>query len=95
MRTGWSRTALIAAITALVLAAAGCTGGSFRAASAPSPTAAAGTTTSPGRPAPVPAQWQLTHPGPEHAIEGYADHVSVHPGDRVALFVARRRRRSP
>jgi len=91
VRTGWSRTALIAAITALALAAAGCTGGSFRAASAPPPPAAT-THTSPGRPAPVPvpvpAEWQLSHPGPEHAIEGYADHVSVHPGDRVTMFVS-------
>jgi hypothetical protein len=36
----------------------------------------------------VPADWQLTHPGPEHAIEGFADHTSVHPGDPVRLFVS-------
>src|SRR4051794_22348217 len=36
----------------------------------------------------VPAAWQLTDPGPEHAIEGYADRVSVHPGDPVRLFVS-------
>jgi hypothetical protein len=38
--------------------------------------------------APVPADWQITHPGPEHAIEGFADRVSVHPGDPVRLFVS-------
>jgi hypothetical protein len=32
--------------------------------------------------------WQLTKPGPEHAIEGYADRVSVLPGDDVRLFVS-------
>jgi len=32
--------------------------------------------------------WQLTHPGPEHAIEGYADHTSVVPGQPVRLFVS-------
>jgi hypothetical protein len=37
---------------------------------------------------PVPAAWQITNPGPEHAIEGFADHTSVHPGQRVRLFVS-------
>ena len=32
--------------------------------------------------------WQLSTPGPEHAIEGFADHVSVAPGDPVGLFVS-------
>src|SRR4051794_9753927 len=36
----------------------------------------------------VPAAWQLTDPGPEHAIEGYADRVSVHPGESFRLFVS-------
>jgi hypothetical protein len=36
----------------------------------------------------VPAAWQLTQPGPEHAIEGYADRVSAHPGQPVQLFVS-------
>jgi len=36
----------------------------------------------------MPAPWQLTHPGPEHAIEGFADRVSVHPGETVQLFVS-------
>lgn len=37
---------------------------------------------------PVAAQWQLTDPGAEHAIEGFADRVSVHPGEPVRLFVS-------
>jgi hypothetical protein len=40
-----------------------------------------------GPPAGTPG-WQLTHPGPEHAIEGFADHVSVAPGEPVRLFVS-------
>jgi hypothetical protein len=32
--------------------------------------------------------WQLTHPGPEHAIEGFTDRVSVAAGDPVRLFVS-------
>ena len=34
------------------------------------------------------AAWALTAPGPEHAIEGFADHVSVTPGQPVRLFVS-------
>jgi len=37
---------------------------------------------------PDPSGWQITHPGPDHAIEGFADHVSVLPGDSVRLFVS-------
>ncbi|MGZ4625185.1 MAG: N,N-dimethylformamidase beta subunit family domain-containing protein [Kineosporiaceae bacterium] len=37
---------------------------------------------------PVPAAWQITDPGLEHAIEGFADRVSVHPGEPVRLFVS-------
>ncbi|WP_285489395.1 N,N-dimethylformamidase beta subunit family domain-containing protein [Amycolatopsis taiwanensis] len=31
--------------------------------------------------------WEITQAGPEHAIEGFADQVSVLPGDDVRLFV--------
>ncbi|NKQ52860.1 hypothetical protein HFP15_08195 [Amycolatopsis sp. K13G38] len=64
----------------------------------------AGCTTVPGAPAapppaiapgsaaaPVPEGtpgWGLAHPGPDHAIEGYADHVSALPGEQVRLFVS-------
>jgi hypothetical protein len=34
------------------------------------------------------AEWRITHAGPEHAIEGFADHVSVRPGDPLRLFVS-------
>ncbi len=32
--------------------------------------------------------WQLSHPGPDHAIEGFADRVGVAPGEPVRLFVS-------
>jgi hypothetical protein len=32
--------------------------------------------------------WQLTRPGPEHAIEGFADRTSAAPGEPVRLFVS-------
>src|SRR5262245_24918855 len=32
--------------------------------------------------------WRLGNPGPEHAIEGYADRVSVLPGESFRLFVS-------
>lgn len=34
------------------------------------------------------ADWQVTHPGRHGAIEGFADHVSVTPGQPVQLFVS-------
>ena len=76
----WLRTGMVLA-SVLVLAA--CTGGS------PSPGPG------PSAPAPRPAQaeagtpgWQLSHPGPEHAIEGFADHTSVPAGQDARLFVS-------
>jgi len=32
--------------------------------------------------------WQITHPGPQGGIEGFADHVSITPGGQVALVVS-------
>ncbi|MFD2416805.1 N,N-dimethylformamidase beta subunit family domain-containing protein [Amycolatopsis pigmentata] len=32
--------------------------------------------------------WEITHPGAEHDIEGFADHTSVLPGEEVRLFVS-------
>lgn len=32
--------------------------------------------------------WRITHRGPDHAIEGWADHTSVRPGERVGLHVS-------
>ena len=34
------------------------------------------------------ADWTIHTPGPEHAIEGFADRVSVAPGDPVRLYVS-------
>jgi hypothetical protein len=34
------------------------------------------------------ADWAVHTPGPEHAIEGFADRVSVAPGDPVRLYVS-------
>ena len=45
-------------------------------------------TTGPLGPAQGALDWQLSHPGPEHAIEGYADKVSVLPGEQFRLFVS-------
>jgi hypothetical protein len=42
----------------------------------------------PDRPLIGTPDWQVTHPGPEHAIEGFADRVSVAPGEPVRLFVS-------
>ncbi len=53
----------------------------------------AGSTSRDGGATPAAAQpgtpgWQITHAGPDHAIEGYADHTSVLPGDQVKLYVS-------
>jgi hypothetical protein len=80
--------ARLAALIATLLLVAGCTGSQDRASSAPATSSAAGPTPSTAQPAMTGAPWQITDPGPEHAIEGYADHVSVHPGDQVRLFVS-------
>lgn len=53
-----------------------------------SPTAAAGGETSAEPGSPGTPGWQLTHPGAPHAIEGFADHTSVVPGQPVQLFVS-------
>ena len=75
-------------VVALVCAMlAACT--AVRSTTAPASTSSAGPsrTAPPDLPA-VPAAWQLADPGPEHAIEGYADRVSLHPGDSFRLFVS-------
>lgn len=40
-----------------------------------------------GRPPGTP-DWRVTHPGPPHAIEGFADRTSALPGEPVRLFVS-------
>ena len=42
----------------------------------------------PGPPPPGTANWRITYPGPEHAIEGFADRTSTLPGQPVQLFVS-------
>ncbi|MDA0632078.1 hypothetical protein OUY22_01515 [Nonomuraea sp. MCN248] len=78
-------------LAVLVLLAAGC------AAPAPAPVAsgpAPATASASGRATPaqappgVPARWRITARGDEHEIEGYADRVSVLPGERFRLLVS-------
>lgn len=60
-------------------------GGSGRPATTPalSPTTSAEATPPSGTPG-----WEITHPGPEHAIEGFANRTSVLPGEDVTLFIS-------
>ncbi|GAA2276704.1 hypothetical protein GCM10010149_19840 [Nonomuraea roseoviolacea subsp. roseoviolacea] len=81
-------------IIVLALLAAGCSGGPP--VTAPAPTAQPAQTPSPASPAPaastpavkLPASWHLARRGAEHEIEGYADRVSVLPGERFGLRVS-------
>lgn len=77
-------------LAALVLLAAGC-----GASSAPVvPGSAPASVSASGRAAPVqappaePTPWRITERGGEHEIEGYADRVSVLPGERFRLLVS-------
>lgn len=75
----------LAVVLGLVAVVAGCSpagGGGTRAVPGPAsaPPAVGPVAGTPG--------WQLAHPGPEHAIEGFADRTSVTPGERVRLFVS-------
>ncbi|GAA3792363.1 N,N-dimethylformamidase beta subunit family domain-containing protein [Amycolatopsis tucumanensis] len=75
---------LACALAALALLGPACT----------APTPAPPVAPTPAPPAPAPGAergtpgWEITHPGPEHAIEGYADRTSALPGDIVRLFVS-------
>ena len=51
--------------------------------SAPPQPASSSAATMPGTPG-----WQITHAGAAHAIEGFADRISVKPGEPVRLFVS-------
>lgn len=42
----------------------------------------------PAAPPPGTPHWRITHPGPAHAIEGFADRTSALPGQPVRLFVS-------
>ncbi|NMN98647.1 hypothetical protein FGL95_26800 [Nocardiaceae bacterium YC2-7] len=74
------RRALAAAVAILALAAS-CESAS------PDPTSPQ-PTSSPAAAAPGTPGWQITHPGPEHSIEGFADRISVKPDEPVRLFVS-------
>ena len=76
----------VALLVGLACTAAACTTSPSEngATAAPGPTTATPTT---GPVAGTPG-WELAHPGPEHAIEGFADRTSVAPGEPVRLFVS-------
>ena len=67
------------AVLVLMVLLAGCSAAPSPAPSPP-PTSAA--------PVADNAAWAITNPGAEHAIEGFADRVSVTPGEPVRLFVS-------
>ena len=73
-------------VAALVLAMSACTSPPAPGQEAPPSNAAAPVV--PAAPVRGTGDWQLTHPGAEHAIEGFADRVSVVPGQPVQLFVS-------
>jgi hypothetical protein len=85
-RRAVARWCAVAAV--LVGMLAGCTMPAAPRAAPPAGGSTAGGSTAPADLPAVPADWQITDPGPEHAIEGYADRVSVHPGEHVRLFVS-------
>ncbi|HET6500173.1 MAG TPA: N,N-dimethylformamidase beta subunit family domain-containing protein [Amycolatopsis sp.] len=66
-----------------VVTATACTGNGGG--PAPTPTSISPAPTPP--PSGTPG-WEITHAGPEHAIEGFADRTSVQPGQEVRLFVS-------
>ncbi|SEL21723.1 hypothetical protein SAMN05660976_02004 [Nonomuraea pusilla] len=79
-------------IIVLALLAAGCSAvpatEQARPAPAPPPAAPAASAAPSRPPADLPASWRLDRRGAEHEIEGYADRVSVLPGEKFALHVS-------
>ena len=95
MRAGWVGRRVAAVLTALVLLAAcsvtGTPTGPTASAPSSAPSSAPATSALALPVGAVPgAEWRITHPGPEHAIEGFADRTSVRPGEPVRLFVSTR-----
>jgi hypothetical protein len=87
------RVPLLAAIAAVVLLAAGCTGSAG--ATGPGGSAAPSATARPAPPFPVAenqkagtSAWKIGRHAATAGIEGYADHVSVLPGQPFRLFVS-------
>ncbi|NIH81342.1 N,N-dimethylformamidase beta subunit family domain-containing protein [Amycolatopsis viridis] len=70
-------------IAAVALLLAACTAPTVAPPPAPAPAPAPAPGAEQGTPG-----WEITHPGREHAIEGYADRTSALPGDTVRLFVS-------
>jgi hypothetical protein len=80
------RLGLLAAVAVLALWLGGCH--SHRA-WAPASTGAGPTSgLAPAGPPAGTRGWQITHAGPAHAVEGFADRTSVKPGEPVRLFVS-------
>ncbi len=72
---------------ALALAASAC---STSPGTAPSAQVSVPTTIAvvPAGPPPGTPNWRIAHPGPQHAIEGFADRTSALPGQPVRLFIS-------
>ena len=84
-----SRGLVTVAVAGLALALAGSACSTSPAAAPPVEVVAPSTldVVPPGRPAGTP-DWRIAHPGPPHAIEGFADRTSALPGEAVTLFVS-------
>jgi hypothetical protein len=74
-------------VLALALAASGCST-SPRVAPPVQPSVPTTVAAVPVGPPPGTPDWQIAHPGPPHAIEGFADRTSALPGEPVRLFVS-------
>ncbi len=83
MVPGRQRAALLLCL--LLTVAVSCTSPAGEPTSTPGPVAP---TTAVPVPEPEPAHWELSHPGPAGAIEGFADRTSAAPGEPVRLFVS-------
>jgi len=86
LRAGGVAIVLVMAVCACTDSGSGPAGTASTTATTPAASAAPAASGS-GAPTGTPG-WQLTHPGPEHAIEGFADKASVAPGEPVRLFVS-------
>ena len=75
-----------AGLAALAVLAAGCTAVAPARPDGPSASSTPSASSAPSE-AGTP-DWQAIRPGPEHAIEGFADRTSVAPGEPVRLFVS-------
>ncbi|MEU7811612.1 N,N-dimethylformamidase beta subunit family domain-containing protein [Pseudonocardia sp. NPDC049154] len=94
MRAGWlgqsSSAPVVVGLVAVLALVGACTVNGSGPVPPPSvPPSVSATTVFALPPGSVPgADWRITHPGPEHAVEGFVDRTSVHPGEPVHLFVS-------